>query len=264
MLLEGMSLRSVSRLTGVEMHTILKLLVLAGDKCERLMNDKIRGLQVQDVQMDELWGFIKMKDRTKTLKNIEDAEIGSCYTYVAMETHSKLVLCWHQGWQRELHHTVAFIEKLCRATSGGFQLSSDAMPGYRDAVIYSELGERAAYAQLIKIYESGRESNITAKRYSPTKFIKAIPRSVWGLPDMDRLCTSHIERLNLSIRTQVKRLARLTLSFSKKAENFSAMMSLFFAAYNFIRPHKSLSGCTPAMAHGIEKSFLTVEDLLRY
>lgn len=75
------------------------------------------------------------------------------------------------------------------------------MPGYRDAVIYSERGERAAYAQLIKIYESGRESNVTAKRYSPTKFIKAIPKSVWGLPDMERLCTSHMERLNLSIRT---------------------------------------------------------------
>lgn len=264
MLLEGMSLRSVSRLTGVEMHTILRLLVLAGEKSERLLNDKLRGLKVLDVQMDELWGFVKCKDRTKKLRNIEDAETGSCYTYVAMEEHSKLVLAWHLGWQREMHHTVAFIEKLNRATSGKFQLSSDAMPGYRDAVIYSELGERASYAQLIKIYESGRESNITAKRYSPTKFIKAIPKSVWGLPDMERLCTSHIERLNLSIRTQVKRLARLTLSFSKKAENLAAMMSLFFAAYNFIRPHKSLNGATPAMAHGLEKSFWTVEDLLRY
>ena len=135
MLLEGMSLRSVERLTGVEMHTILKLLVLAGQKSERLMNDKIRGLKVQDVQMDELWGFIKMKDRTKTFRNIEDSTLGSCYTYAAMESNSKLVLCWHLGWQRELSHTVAFIEKLIRATAGSFQLSSDAMPGYRDAVI---------------------------------------------------------------------------------------------------------------------------------
>ena len=246
------------------MHTILKLLVLAGQKSERLMNDKLRGLKVQDVQMDELWGFVKHKDRTKKLRNIENAETGSCYTYVAIENNSKLVLCWHFGWQREQHHTIAFIEKLTRATTGAFQLSSDAMPGYRDAVIYSELGERAAYAQLIKIYESGRESNITAKRYSPTKFIKAIPKSVWGNPDLERLCTSHIERMNLNIRTGVKRLARLTLSFSKKWENFHAMMALYFAFFNFCRQHKSLSGATPAMAHGIEKSFWTVEDLLRY
>ncbi len=264
MLLEGMSLRAVERLTGVEMHTLLKLLLLAGNKAERVMSDKIRGLKVQHVQADELWGFIKCKDRTKHTKNIEDDSVGSCYTYVGMENNSKLVLCYHLGWHREQPHTVAFIEKLSAATSGEFQLSTDAMPGYRDAVIYIELGERVRYAQLIKIYESGREQKITAKRYSPTRFIKAIPKSVWGNPDIDKLCTSHIERLNLSIRTQVKRLARLTLSFSKKAENLSAMMALFFAFYNFCRPHKSLNGATPAMAHGIEKTFWTIEDLLRY
>ncbi len=216
MLLEGMSLRSTSRLTGVEMHTILKLLILAGNKTDRLMADKIRGLKVNEVQADELWGFIKCKGRTKQTKQLEDDSIGSCYTYVGMESDSKLVLCYHLGWHREQAHTVAFIEKLAKATTDEFQLSTDAMPGYRDAVIFSELGERVRYAQLIKIYESGREQKITAKRYSPTKFIKAIPKSVWGNPDMDKLCTSHIERLNLSIRTQVKRLARLPLSFSKK------------------------------------------------
>ena len=263
MLLEGMSLRSVSRLTGVEMHTILKLLVIAGNKAERLMTDKIRGLKVQDVQGDELWGFLKMKSRTKERKGIEDENVGSVWNYVAVETHSKLVLAHHMG-DRTLEHTVAFIEKLDRATEGHFQFSTDAMVGYRDAVIYGPLGERVSYGQLIKIYESGREQKVTAKRYSPTKFIKAIKKSVWGNPDLDRLCTSHIERLNLSIRTQVKRLARLTLSFSKKAENLAAMMSLYFAFYNFVRPHSSLSGATPAMAHGIEKTFWTVEDLLRY
>jgi len=81
---------------------------------------------------------------------------------------------------------------------------------------------------------------------------------------MDKLCTSHIERLNLSIRTNMKQMARLTLSFSKKWENLQAMTALFFAFYNFVRPHKTLNGATPAMAHGIEKSFWTVEDLLRY
>lgn len=263
MLLEGMSLRSVQRLTGVEMHTILKLLVLAGSKAERLMNDKVRHLKVQDVQADELWGFCKMKSRTKIEKQIDDNEIGSFYNFVGIETNSKLVLAYHLG-HRDVENTVAFVQKLSAATAGHFQLSTDAMLAYRDAVIFSELGERVSYAQLIKIYESGSESKVTAKRYSPTRFIKAIPKSVWGNPDLDRLCTSHIERLNLSIRTQVKRLARLTLSFSKKWENLEAMMSLFFAFYNFIRPHKSLNGATPAMAHGIEKSFWTVEDLLKY
>jgi transposase-like protein len=264
MLLEGMSLRSVSRLTGVEMHTILKLLTLAGEKAERLMNDKVRGLKVEDVQADELWGFVGMKDRTKETRQIENDALGSCYTYVGMESNSKLVLAWHLGWRREMANTVAFIGKLDRATSGEFHLSTDALATYRDAVIYGPLGERVSYAQLIKVYENARETKMAEKKYSPTKFVKAIPKTIWGNPDLDRLCTSRIERLNLSIRTQVKRLARLTLSFSKKAENLASMMALYFAFYNFCRPHKSLNGATPAMAHGVERTFWTVEDLLRY
>ena len=169
----------------------------------------------------------------------------------------------HVG-KRDMPSTVSFVQKLSDATAGRFQLSTDAMGAYRDAVIFSQLGERVDYAQLIKIYENGTPSKETARRYSPTKFIRAIPKMVWGQPDMDKLCTSHIERLNLSIRTNVKRLARLTLSFSKKWENLEAMMTLFFAFYNFCRPHKSLNGATPAMAHGIEKTFWSVEDLLRY
>lgn len=130
---------------------------------------------------------------------------------------------------------------------------------------YSALYQRVSYAQLTKIYQSNAEADkATTKRYSPSKFIKAVPTAIWGNPDIDRLCTSHIERLNLSIRHYVKRMARLTPAFSKKLDNLQAMMALFFAAYNFIRPHKSLNGCTPAMAHGIEKTFWTVEDLLRY
>lgn len=263
MLLEGMSIRSVERLTGVEKKTILKLLVLAGEKSERLLNDKLKGLTVQDVQADELWGFCKMKARTKDALKIDDSQVGSFYAFVGIENNSKLILAWHLG-HRDVSSTVAFVQKLGKATAGRFQLSTDAMPAYRDAVIYSELGERVDYAQMIKIYENSRESKITAKKYSPSRFIKAIPKMVWGQPDMDKLCTSHIERMNLSIRTGVKRLARLTLSFSKKWENLQAMMNLFFAFYNFCRPHKSLNGATPAMAHGIEKTFWTVEDLLKY
>ena len=121
MLLEGMSLRSVSRLTGVEMHTMLKLLVLAGEKSERLMNDKLKGLKVQDVQADELWGFCKMKARTKEHKNIEDETAGSFYNFVGIESNSKLILAWHLG-SRDMESTVQFIGKLSNATSGRFQL----------------------------------------------------------------------------------------------------------------------------------------------
>ena len=146
MLLEGMSVRSVQWLTGVEMHTILKLLVLAGQKSERLMNDKIRGLKVGEVQADELWGFVQMKDRTKLARNIENDETGSFYTFVGMEANSKLILAWQLG-HRDYPNTIAFVEKLAKATSGHFQLSTDAMAAYRDSVIYNyDLAERVDYA----------------------------------------------------------------------------------------------------------------------
>ena len=138
---------------------------------------------------------------------------------------------------------------------GRFQLSTDAFPAYADAVCYS-LGTRVDYAQLTKIYESGKEERVTAKRYSPTKFIKAIPTAIWGQPDMDKLCTSHIERLNLSLHMALRRLTRLTNAFSKKWYNLKCALALFFAHYNFVRTHQSLR-CTPAMAHGIAKSFWT-------
>ncbi|MDQ6788858.1 MAG: hypothetical protein M3033_18805 [Acidobacteriota bacterium] len=262
MLLEGSSIRSIQRITGIEKKTILKLLVLAGEKSERLLNDKIKGLAVRDVQADEMWGFVAMKNRTKHQNKIEDEGLGTCYTWIAMETHSKLVLAWHLG-HRTSTDCVEFTEKLGEATEGRFQLSTDAYPAYADAVCYS-LGTRVNYAQLTKIYESGKETRVTAKRYSPTRFIKAVPTPIWGQPDMKRLCTSHIERLNLSLRMALRRLTRLTNAFSKKWYNLKCALALYFAYYNFIRGHLTLNGATPAMAHGIEKSFWTLEDLLKY
>jgi transposase-like protein/IS1 family transposase len=261
MLLEGNSIRSIQRMTGIEKKTILKLLVLAGEKCERLLNDKIKEVAVRDVQADELWGFIGMKQKTKNAKEIESEELGSCYTFVAIESNTKLVLAWHLG-QRNSANTVEFTEKLHYATKGNFQLTTDAFPAYADAVCYS-LGTRVNYAQLTKIYETNEETQ-TSKRYSPTKFLKAIQTPIWGNPEMATICTSHIERYNLSIRMAVRRLARLTNAFSKKWYNLKCALALYFAYYNFVRSHSTLKGATPAMAHGIAKSFWTIEDLLKY
>ncbi|MDQ3179199.1 MAG: IS1 family transposase, partial [Acidobacteriota bacterium] len=235
--------------------------VLAGEKCERLLNDKIKELPVRNVQADEIWGFIGMKNRTKHQNKIEDEHLGTCYTWVAMETHTKLVLAWHLG-NRTSGDCVQFTEKINEATRGRFQLSTDAFPAYADAVCYS-LGTRVDYAQLTKIYESGKEAKVTAKRYSPTKFIKAIPTPIWGQPDMEKLCTSHIERLNLSLRMALRRLTRLTNAFSKKWYNMKCALALYFAYYNFVRTHQTLR-CTPAMAHKITKTFWSIEDLLNY
>lgn len=235
LLLEGNSVRSVERITGVEKKTILSLLVLAGEKCERLLNERIKGVQVRDVQADELWGFVGMKQKTFRAKRAADpmldSTLGDAWCFVALERHSKLILAWHLG-KRTVRHTVDFTEKLHEATAGRFQLTTDGFAAYPDAVAYS-LGTRVDFSQLVKIYEASNDGKGAERRYSPTRFVKAVATPMWGQPDEEHICTSHVERANLTLRMQIRRLTRLTNAFSKKWDNLKAALALFFAHYNF-------------------------------
>jgi hypothetical protein len=81
------------------------------------------------------------------------------------------------------------------------------------------------------------------------------------VPDFERICTSHIERQNLTMRMQIRRLTRLTNAFSKKWENLRAALALHFAYYNFCRVHSSLR-VTPAMEAGITDHVWELRELL--
>src|SRR5437764_5421230 len=130
-LIEGCSVRSTERLTGVHRDTILSLLAIAGRKCEALMLDRIHELKVSDVECDEVWSFVGMKKKTKTRKNLDSNEIGDAWTFTAIESNSKLILAWHVG-QRTYDDTVAFTDKFAHATSGSFQISTDGFKAYQD------------------------------------------------------------------------------------------------------------------------------------
>lgn len=202
LLVEGNSLRSVERITGVSLHTLLDLLLLAGEKCERLLNEKVKNVPVRDVQCDEVWGFVGMKQKTmkrKTAAGTLDADgmLGDAWTFVAIERHSKLVLAWHPG-RRTVRHTVEFIEKIYEATEGRFQLTTDGFADYPDAVAYS-LGTRVDFAQLIKVYSPSPDGKGSERRYSPAEVVSAIPSPRWGQPDPDRICTSHVWKPVLQI-----------------------------------------------------------------
>lgn len=259
LMVEGNSLRSIERITGISLHTLLDLLLLAGEKCERLLNEKIKGIAVRDVQADEMWGYVGMKEKTKKRKLEADPTFGDAYTFVAIERHTKLVLASHLG-RRTMKHTVDFTEKIHEATSGRFQLTTDGFPAYPDAVAYS-LGTRVDFAQLVKVYAPSAEGHASERRYSPAEVIKAIPTPRWGRPDPDRISTSHVERQNLTMRMMMRRLTRLTNAFSKKWENLRAALALHFAYYNFCRIHKTLR-CTPAMEAGITNHIWELKDLL--
>jgi transposase-like protein/IS1 family transposase len=255
LLLEGNSVSSVERLTNVHHGTILKLLVLAGEKCERIMAEKIVNVPVKDVQCDELWTFIRKKE--KRVRPSDDPNFGDCYTFVAIERHSKLVLNIAMG-KRNQATTDVFIEGLRHATSRQrFQITTDGFAPYRSA-ISNTLEDRCDFAQCIKVYRAPQEGEA---RYSPAEVASMEVVPVMGQPDPDRICTSHIERQNLSIRMGTRRFTRLTNAFSKKWENHWAAVAVWFAFYNFCRVHKTLR-VTPAMQAGIADHVWSVRELL--
>jgi IS1 family transposase len=256
LLLEGMSVRSVERVTGVHRDTILRLLVLAGKKCERLMRVKIEHLRVRDVEADEIWGFVGKKEGHKQPGD-EAAQVGDAYCFVAMERTTKLVLAFHLG-KRNRVATETFLNKLRYATSDGrFQLSTDGFNAYPPSVGLT-LADRVDYAQIIKVYGAPRYGE---QRYSPAEVVSTETVPVMGRPDFRRVCTSHVERQNLSIRMGMRRMTRLTNAFSKKWENLEAAYSLWFAFYNFCRTHRSLR-VTPAMESGVTDHIWKVGELL--
>lgn len=262
MLLEGCSLRSVERMTGVALHTLLTLLVKVGSKCEALLENRIQSVPVKDVECDELWSFVAMKEKTKKkqLGNYDSSfdHIGDAYTFVGIERNTKLVLTWHLG-RRTFDDTWTFTKKLDRATwDNPFQITTDGFASYRDTIIHELAYKRIDFAQLIKVYATPEGPE---HRYSPPVVVDIITSIVHGNPDKRRICTSIVERNNLTIRMQMRRFTRLTNAFSKKWENLKAAIALFFAYYNFCRVHSSIK-TTPAVASGLTDHVWSIGELL--
>ncbi len=257
LLLEGNSVRSTERITGMDRNTVMSLLLKAGERCQRLMDEKLVDLPVRDVQVDEIWGYVFKKENHKTAYEASFAEIGDAYCYVAIERHTKLVLTYYLG-KRNAPSTEHFIAKLANATSTfPYQLTSDGFKAYVKAV-KRQLPGRVHFAQLVKVYSTPREGE---QRYSAGEVVEAVPIRIMGYPKRDQICTSHVERQNLSIRMGMRRMTRLTNAFSKKWENLEAAYALWFAYYNWCRVHSSLR-VTPAMQHGIADHVWTIAELI--
>lgn len=256
MLAEGSSIRAIERITGVNQNTIMSLGRRVGDACKRIMDEKLRGLTCQNIQVDEIWGFVGAKQ-----KNARRAgAYGDVWTFIALDSDTKLIPAFVVG-KRDMYHARAFMEDLASRLSRRVQLSSDALAAYPEAVERG-FGGAIDYAQLVKTYSVTNLNKDAASRYSPAEVVKTEKTVVQGMPDVNRITTSHVEKQNHTLRMHCRRLTRLTNAFSKKFENFEAAVALNFAYYNFCKTHKALR-MTPAMAAGIETSHWTVEDLVK-
>jgi IS1 family transposase len=256
-LIEGCSVRSISRMNNTHIKTVLKVLVNSAQRCEQIVNEQIRGLRCEALELDEVWTFIQKKQRRLTAEDrLEHPEFGDAYTYVALEPDSKLVVAYWVG-KRDTQNTDQFIADLSRRVDGGVQLSTDGFLPYIQA-IQRHFGHRATHGEIIKLYAP---ENPGRGRYSPPHVVGVEINQRWGIPDPGRICTSYVERNNWTIRCQVRRFTRLTNAFSRKLENLKAAVSLWFAYYNLCRVHGSLR-ITPAMAAGLTDRVWELRELM--
>jgi IS1 family transposase len=254
---EGSSIRSIERMTGVHRDTIMRLIVRTGEGCARLLDEKVKNVPAKRIQADEIWTYVFKKQAR--LSTEDHPDMGDQYVFVGMDADTKLIIS-HLVGKRDATSAYYFIRDLKDRVHGRPQVTTDGFRPYIGA-IEDCFGADVDYAQLIKIYGQPKTNGESRDWYSPVKVMAAIPMRVNGNPDMHYVSTSLVERQNLTIRMQVRRFTRLTNAFSKKLENLKAAIALHFAHYNFVRIHQTLR-VTPAMAAGITDHVWELGELL--
>jgi IS1 family transposase len=214
----------------------MRLAVRVGNYCERILDERLRGLKVNYCQCDEIWCYVAKKQRRMVAG--DSPEFGDTYTYVGFDQDTKLAIGYRVGKRSDVD-TSAFMMDLAERIDGFVQITTDGWTAYPGAIMDSFNG-RSKYAQIIKTYGGGTTD--ASHRYSPARISSALRIGMWGHPRMRYASTSHVERQNLTMRMQMRRFTRLTNAFSKKLANLKAAVALHFAWYNFVRPHRSLGG----------------------
>lgn len=255
MLCEGSSMRSISRITGVSINTVTKLLVDAGMACAAFHDATVRNVPAVRVQCDEIWSFAYAKNKNVKFAKAAPEAAGDVWTWTALDADSKLIVSWHVG-DRSQHTGISFMADLKARLANRVQLTTDGHKAYLKAV--AEVDFDADYAMLNKIFATDYAG---PGRYSPPKCIGAVKEAIMGNPDPQHVSTSFVERQNLTMRMSMRRFTRLTNGFSKKFENHCHALALYFVFYNFCRVHKTL-GATPAMASGLIDRVMKMTDVV--
>ena len=255
-LVEGNSIRSTVRMTGVAKNTISKLLVNLGCVCSEYQHHVMHHLECERIQCDEIWSYCYAKQKNLPPDKKGRKGFGDVYTWVALDADTKLVPTWLVG-SRNARCANAFIADLAGRLTKRVQLTTDGYKAYLEAV-EGGFGGDVDYATLVKLYGEAPEAE---KRYSPAKCIGAEIAQIVGNPDPADISTSYVERQNLTMRMSMRRFTRLTNGFSKKIENLSAAIALHFMHYNFCRIHASLR-VTPAMAAKVTDHLWEIDEII--
>ncbi len=254
-LVEGVSIRGTERLTDVSREAILSLLLRVGTGCAVLLSAMLRDLSCERLELDEIWGFIGKK-QARVRPDENTAELGDVWTYVAFCPDTKLVASYLVG-KRTSENTNAFVGDLAARLRQRVQISTDGLGQYKLA-IQRAFGGAVDYGMVVKSYEA---DPVGAGRYSPPRVSEVTKTALFGEPEEELISTSGVERQNLTMRMQMRRLTRLTNAHSKTLRHHKAATALHFANYNLCRINEAVR-VTPAMAAGISERVWSVGELL--
>ncbi len=257
-LVEGNSICSIVRMTGVNKRTILRILCECGGRAKEILDREMVNIRVGRLQVDEIWTYVGKKQKELKQHEQNNPELGDQYVFVALDADTKLVPAFRVG-KRTGRLAASFMMELRTRINTIFQLSTDAFAGYKDAVD-RVFGDEIHYGMIHKHY--GEEPQ-TEKRYSPANIIRVTIKPLIGHPDRKHISTSYVERQNLTMRMQMRRFTRLTNAFSKKLVNLEAALALHFYHYNFMRIHQTLR-VTPAMEARVTNKLWSWQDLLNF
>lgn len=257
-LVEGSSINSTVRMTGVSKPTILKLIADLGAACRAFHDTAVRGVSCKRIECDEIWAFVHAKEKNVPEEKRGMPGYGDCWTWTGLCSESKLMVDWLISNNREKGSATVFMRGVAERLAHRVQLTTDGLRSYMDA-IYRAFGNDVDHAVLHKTYANN--SNGGSGRYSPP-VVTGIEKVIHcGNPDPALISTSYVERSNLTMRMGMRRYTRLTNGFSKKLENHCHMTAIFFTYYNFCRRHQTIK-TTPAIAAKLADRVWSIEDLI--
>jgi IS1 family transposase len=261
MMVEGVSIRAIARLTGASKNTIVKLLREAGEACLDCQDAALRDLPCKRVQCDEIWSFVHSKQKNVPEDRKGEFGIGDVWTWTALCADTKIVPCWHVG-DRDTESAKEFMDDLAGRLRSRVQLTTDGHSAYLSAVD-GAFGLDVDYAMLVKLYGPAAEGKpgTAERKYSPGECQGSRKTAIVGRPVKEDVSTSYVECQNLTMRMSLRRFTRLTNAFSKKVENHVHALSIYFMHYNFVRIDQSLR-VPPAMAAGVTDRLWGMDDVV--
>ncbi len=263
LLVEGNSIRSITRIADVSLNTVLTLVEKVGQACLEFHNQNVVNVKSHRIQCDEIWSFVGAKaNNVQFAKRNDEQVMGDSWVWVAMDADSRMVISWLVS-DRSLRAAHTFMADVANRVKNRVQITTDGFRAYKESISKAFKGRDYDYGQILKVYGRHTYKIEDGNRvYSPAKITDFKKLIIHNKPDEDHISTSYVERQNLTMRMHMRRFTRLTNGFSKKIENHRHSVALHYIYYNFVKVHSTLK-VTPAMEAGMATKPMTIENIVR-